>query len=242
MGMIPYGPTALQIMSVALPNRLEDWDEVHIVVNDRDTRPHRNGVIAHWTSLPLKPWRKIRGFPVLHPIEHWLQIDHATADEMTEIGDGFLRRKNPYLTSEEMQRRLDSLHGMRGVRRAREAMRLVRAGTDSIYESKTRLVLVRAGLPSPDVNPPIWCPVMGFEYHVDMAYPAAKIAIEFDGRVHADDQQRAVDADKTRNLQELGWMVITVTAQQLRTPDSFVRSVENALIFRMHNIQKLLTS
>jgi len=228
-----YGPSALQMLSVALPHTVADWQAVHVLVSNPGWRPNRQDVVAHCTSRPIKPWRQISGIPVLHPVDHWLQTAGASVDAMVEIGDGFLRRKNPLLSLEDMTARLDQLKGVRRFGLAKQAMRLVRANTDSLYETRTRLMLVHAKLPTPEVNYPVWCQSIDFTYHVDMGYPSVKVAVEYDGLGHVQDrEQMSIDANRRRDLQDEGWLVITVTADQLRRPSAVVRSVESALHLR----------
>lgn len=228
-----YGPTALQALSVALPHSIEDWQHVHLLIPNGRERPKRDGVIAHRTQHPVKPWRMFSGVPVLHPVDHWLQLPGATLDEMVQIGDGFLRRQQPLLSLADVETRLAQLAGTHRLPLARQAMKDVRPNTDSLYETKTRLVLVRAGLPVPEVNHPVWCPSADITYHVDMGYPDSKIGVEYDGLVHVQNgQQMEIDADRRRNLQDAGWLIITVTASQLHHPENIIRSVETAFMLR----------
>jgi len=175
----------------------------------------------------------VSGVPVLHPVDHWIQLRGASRDELIEVGDGLLRRQHPLMSLEALLARLDELGGAYGVNQARQAVRWLRAGTDSPYETRTRLVLVRAGLPCPAVNLPVYCRSSGRTYHVDMGYEAERVAVEYDGAVHVGDtRQMEIDARRRRDLQDEGWMVITVTAGQLREPASLVASVEAALVLR----------
>ncbi|MCL2652613.1 MAG: hypothetical protein FWD63_02340 [Propionibacteriaceae bacterium] len=230
--VVLYGATALQAMGVQLPERLQDWTTVHILVPTQTKRTHRQGVIAHHQARPASVWRLVDGLPVLHPVDHWVQMTNATVSEMVEIGDGFLRRHNPLLTLAEVHSRLGELDGVHGVKLARRALPLLRPGTDSLYESRTRLVLVHAGLPTPEVNLPVWCPSVDFTYHVDMGYEKARTGVEFDGIGHSDRTQMDIDANRRRNLQDSDWLLISVTSTQLRRPESFIRSVQNALVMR----------
>ena len=232
-GIVLFGVTALQVMGVALPTRLEDWDRVHILVPGDVSRPIRQGVVTHRRAYPLRMWGTCWGLPILNPVEHWLQVRGATVDELVEIGDGFLRRYSPLLSLAEMQSAMAELVGRPGTQRAAIAMKWVRPGTDSLYETKLRLLLVRAGLPEPIVNCEVPCPQAGRTFHVDLGYDKEKVAVEYDGAVHVGSRtQMEIDADRRRLLQDQGWMVITVTAEQLRTPDRIVRSVKSALISR----------
>ena len=232
-GFVLFGATALQMMDVALPQRLEDWNQCHILVPHGTNRPMRRGVIAHQCAYPFTIWGSCWGLPILDPVEHWLQLRGARVDELVEVGDGFVRRRDPLLTLNEMRSALPALAGRSGIRRASIAMKWVRAGTDSLYETRLRLLLVRAGLPEPLVNVEVPCPEEGRVYHVDLGYDKEKVAVEYDGLVHVGSRrQMEIDADRRRALQGQGWMVITVTADQLRTPNKIVRSVESALISR----------
>ena len=228
-----YGATALQVMDVALPNRLQDWDSCHILVPNGVSRPARKGVVAHWSRYPLTPWGQAWGLPILNPVEHWLQLSGASVDEMAEVGDGFLRRRLPLLSFDEMAVALADCVGRPGASMAYEAMKWVRPGTDSMYETVTRLMLVHAGLPEPAVNLEVYCPLAGMTFHLDMGYDKQKLGVEYDGAVHVGDRtQMEIDANRRRILQDEGWLVISVTAAQLRTPDQIVRSVESALLRR----------
>ena len=227
-----WGPSALQAMGVALPGGIEDWDRVHIML-DSTTRPHRIDVVSHLGLRGRPVWKTFNGLPVLDPVDHWLQMSGISDDDMIQIGDGFLRRRNPLLTIEDMLRRLSQLAGWDGAKQARRAMEQVRPGTDSIYETKTRLVLIHADLPEPAVNPPVWCIGAYATYHVDLGYIKEMIGIEYDGRIHVGTyQQMEIDADRRRNLQDAGWLIINVTAKQLANPASLIRSIQTALILR----------
>jgi len=226
-----YGATALQALGVALPQAAQDWDVIHIMIAEGIERPRRAGVAAHRGRPGRSVWRTVNGMPVLHPVDHWLQIRGVTDDELTEIGDGFVRRKNPLLTIYQMQHRLSELSHEPGVVPVRRAMRLVLPDTDSIYETKTRLLMIRCGLPTPTVNYPVWCPRSDFTYLIDMGYPDQKIGIEYDGAYHGQSrEQMSMDADRRRNLLDAGWFMITVTADQLNHPTDFLDSIRRALV------------
>jgi hypothetical protein len=117
-----YGPTALQALKVALPREAEDWERVHLLLRSQTDRPARRHVVAHTTSRDLVVWRRPDGLPVLNPVDHWVQLGTISGDAMVEVGDGFVRRKEPLLTLPAIQTRLDELGGVTGVRRARQAL------------------------------------------------------------------------------------------------------------------------
>jgi len=232
-GAILFGVTALQVMGVALPHRLQDWDTCHLLVPSDGIRPIRDHVVAHRCRYPTAGWRQFSGMPVPHPVEQWLHLRGATIDQLVEVGDGFLRRKGPLLTLAGMRTRLADMAGRPGAKKAVQAMKWVRPDTDSLFETTTRLLLIRAGLPEPIVNLEVFCPTVGRLFHVDLGYEKEKVAVEYDGAVHVGDRrQMSIDAERRRILQDEGWMIITITAEHLRAPKDIIRSVESALVLR----------
>lgn len=78
-------------------------------------------------------------------------------------------------------------------------------------ETRTRLVLVGAGLPRPRTQ------ICLERWRVDMGYEEFKVAIEYDGAQHWEDPtRRAKDIDKYAELSDLGWVIIRVGADMLR--------------------------
>lgn len=96
----------------------------------------------------------------------------------------------------------------------------------SASEEQVRRWLLEAGLPAPVRQHPVV--LEGRTVHLDLAYPAAMVAIEFDGwRWHAG--REAFDRDRRRwgDLQLAGWVVVVVTAAQ--GPAEVVGRVRRAL-------------
>jgi hypothetical protein len=101
--------------------------------------------------------------------------------------------------------------GRRGVVQLRELSALVDPRAESFGESWTRLEMHDHGLPRPNVN--WWVEVDGVPtYRLDLAYPRAKIAIEYDGeKFHSTAEDRQADANRREWLKRHGWTVIVVT-------------------------------
>jgi len=118
----------------------------------------------------------------------------------------------------------------RGIRRLRRTVTLVDGGAESPYESATRLVLVGAGMPAPQTQIDVrdeWGRVFA---RLDMGWPRWKVAVEYDGAQHwTDSRQRAWDIDRTVHLEAIGWVVIRVSADLLRRPDTIVDRVDVAV-------------
>jgi hypothetical protein len=114
------------------------------------------------------------------------------------------------LTVADLVRCLPRFAGRRGVIQLRELVALADARAESPGESWTRLEIVDAGLPRPEVQ--WWVHDAGQpKYRLDLAYPRAKIAIEYNGEDnHTADADVAYDAERRAWLESRGWTVIVV--------------------------------
>ena len=173
--------------------------------------------------------------PILDWPYCWLQLaSESGVDELVEVADSMMRRKNPLTTKNALADAVASRPRMAGLARARTALSLSREGTDSIPETDLRLLLVRAGLPTPVVNLTIVDSTGRIVYILDLAYEEWKVAVEYDGAYHVGDRtQMYNDASRRRVLEDLGWRIITVTsADMIHDPDGVVTSVRRAIFGR----------
>ncbi|MGY1753182.1 endonuclease domain-containing protein [Blastococcus sp. SYSU D01042] len=122
---------------------------------------------------------------------------------------------------DELRRAAAALIGVRGARGAREAAALADPRAESPPESRLRVLLARAGLPA--VPQFVVHDAAGrFVARVDLAYPELCLAVEYDGAWHAEDGQFARDRRRLNRLVAAGWVVLHVTAADLRRPDQLV--------------------
>jgi len=125
---------------------------------------------------------------------------------------------------------LDAGAGRWGVAKVRRAFPLVDPRAQSAPETRVRVGLVLAG--------PV--PVPQFEVYdrgrflaaADLGFPEAKIAIEYDGAYHFEENQIVKDDVRLRRLEEAGWLVIRLSSVDLRDLDAVVRRVREALATR----------
>jgi hypothetical protein len=103
-------------------------------------------------------------------------------------------------------------------------------------ETRLRVGLVRAGLPRPECRYPVVDEHGFILARVDLAYPPARLAIEYDSvdhdtAVHFDRQRWARDQDRDSILAEQGWETM-----HLRRHD-----VEDMMFQTVHRVNRLLT-
>ncbi len=118
----------------------------------------------------------------------------------------------------------------RGLTQLRQLLPLVDGGAASPRESRIRLWLADCGFPRPHTQHPV---VVGSRpvAFLDLAWPDYGVAVEYDGDHHRKDRRQYVkDIERLRMLDELGWIVIRVIAEQ--RPKEWLDRVENALLNR----------
>ena len=71
-----------------------------------------------------------------------------------------------------------------------------------------------------------------FVARVDLAWPEAKLAVEYDGAHHFEDGQIARDDARIARLRDAGWHVIRLSAPDLHALDAVVARVKAALASR----------
>lgn len=137
-------------------------------------------------------------------------------------------RRPAEMTRAELEPLINSLPRGPAWSTLKQAFTLARERVASPQETRLRLALVRAGLPEPQVAPPVWIEKFGRFVHPDLAYAFAKLAIEYEGRHHFElTDQVLKDTERYYQLGLLGWTVIRVTS--LHSFDSVVVKVKEFL-------------
>lgn len=194
-----------------------------------------------------------RGFPSLagpwetqiaHPLEVLARLSPVLAQwRLTACLDALLSTRfvvtgtwTPVTFSRaHVQEHLDKLPaGSRGARRMHRAWQDARSSCWSPAETLTRLLAVRNGLPEPALNHPVT--VDGRTFVLDLAWRDARVAVEFNGAVHAREAAQYRDEmHRLSLLRDAGWDVSVLTWDDLRSParrDTWVNRVRRGLSWR----------
>jgi hypothetical protein len=225
--------TALRLLGVEVPWTMEDDADLHVVTRDPSARPDREGVRAHWSRQPFLDTIEVEGLPITSPAQTFIHVgvELRRPDDVVVLGDAMMRRERMLTTTAEVARLAERTHKVKGIVQVREQIARMRPGTDSVMETRTRLLLVAANLPCPVVNEVVWAPDGDYVKRVDMLYPQDKIAIEYDGDQHRTDKaQWRDDIRRRRRLQDLGWTVIVVVADDVtHDPAGLIDRVRSAI-------------
>jgi very-short-patch-repair endonuclease len=97
-------------------------------------------------------------------------------------------------------------------------------------ETRLRLLIVRAGLPRPEVQWPVQDTATRTAVWLDLAYPEHRIGIEYDGGVHTRPDTVLRDIGRHTALLDQGWRVYRYTKLDvLHRPDRVVAQLRRAL-------------
>jgi hypothetical protein len=153
-----------------------------------------------------------------------------TVDDLVVMGDGLLRRISPLTTIDEMRSVVAQRAGRPGHRSLVQALELIRPNTDSARETMLRLLLVRAGLPEPQINVPIVNEFGAAIAHGDLAFVAQRVLVEYDGGHHrTDERQYNIDIDRLDSIMDLGWRVIRVNKASMIQAAQLVAKIRHAV-------------
>ena len=209
-----WGETALALVGVPTPR----WPHrvgLHVAAHRPAREPRTEGVIGHRLQVREPAIVVLSGLPLEHPVRAWRQAGSLWGhDDLVAAADAIVH--HGWGTVDELRDEIRVLGG-RSARKMRSALNHVRSGVESPEETRLRLLIVRAGLPEPEVN---W--ILRDEYgraiaRLDLAYRRWRVAVEYDGRVHAEDpRQFERDADRWSEIRRAGWRHVRVLRHHMR--------------------------
>ena len=219
--------TAAQLHGLRMPEGFSGG-ELHVTSLKPVRAPRCAGVIGHTADHATVT--VINGLRVLSAIETWCQLSATfSLDDLVATGDGLVRRKKPIATLGQLSAAVSGYSG-RGCRKLREALHVLRPGTDSARETALRLLLVRAGFPEPEVNGVILNSYGAEIAHGDLVFRDYGTILEYEGRQHSEDpRQFAIDISRLDAVMEEGWRVIRVDQTLMTQSATLLAKVDLAL-------------
>lgn len=169
------------------------------------------------------------GLPLVEPVFAWLGMAEAGLEAAVVAGDAALRRglMTPRLAGIEVE----AWHGRRGCPVAVAALPLLDGASESVGESRCRLLLLRLGYPV-DCQVEVSGSRKPFRARVDFMLRSHAVVVEFDGMVKYDgaNSREALVAEKIREdfLRSLGYEVVRLVWADLADPDRVRDLIEAA--------------
>jgi very-short-patch-repair endonuclease len=123
-----------------------------------------------------------------------------------------------------------------GVARLRRAIELAEPATESVMETRLRLLLVLARLPRPHAQVSLYDEFGDFLGRPDLYYPHQRLALEYDGSTHR--ENLTGDNRRQNRLVDAGYRLLRFTAADvISAPNSVVALVRRALSAGSSSVQ-----
>lgn len=220
--------TAARLHGLPVPTREEETLHVSTVGDGSVMR--RAGVTGHRIAQDLAQVVSAGPVRASTPTACWAESATLLAlDDLIVLGDAVIARNRPGSVAD-----LAALVRLRaGGRRAgvlREALRLIREGSESPQETRLRLLIVRAGHPEPALNVPVLDSRGRSIGRPDLSYPELRIGIEYEGDHHRTDVGTwRSDIRRRERFAAEGWRTLRVVADDLTVhAQSFLTRLERA--------------
>jgi very-short-patch-repair endonuclease len=206
---------------------LEPIDPVEVTVDAEAKVSRLTGCILHRSRLEPNEISRRRGLTVTTRTRTFADLGRRLP--LTEAVTALDQALHLRLVSKRALSAWATAHpGFRGVARLRRAMDLAEPATESVMETRLRLLLVLAGLPRPRAQTVLTNSSGLFVGRVDLYYPEHKLAIEYDGAAHR--ERLALDNQRQNRLVDAGYHLLRFTATDvLSNPASVVTLVARQL-------------
>lgn len=227
-----------------IPRHFRPEQKIHIIHRNKTRRCRLFGVTAHYSNNADEFGSTVEVYGLLCSSPEFLftqMASYLSLDQLIEFGDSLICRDALLrrTTKEDLYKYVESCQRMRGSRKCRQALKQMRENTDSPRETQLRLIMVRSGLPNPSINFPV-SPDAPFlrqrlqpqpQYFLDMAYPAFRVGVEYNGLHHHD--QWADDWQRFNSLQSVRWHIFVAENNIIDNPSKtviFIKNIQHALI------------
>jgi hypothetical protein len=230
--------TAAKLHGFCLPPWLSDSNELHLSKPRNLPSVRRKGVTGHTLTVSCGEVELVRGIWISTRSRTWLDLARVLpVKELVCIGDELIRsprlefeqRDEPFTTIAALRTMVNRHKNLQGVVRAKEALDLMRVGSDSAPESMLRLAMLDAGLPEPELQVQLR-PNDPLSPSADLGYRKRRVAIQYDGGHHLEEEQMFSDRRRDKAFTAAGWTVLVFNKADLA--DDFgaaVRHIKKAL-------------
>ena len=169
-----------------------------------------DGIVIHRDELFDDEIRLVRGIPATSPARTAFDLGRRGRRTPALIAVDALANATK-LQSSDVLPLVGRHRGVRGLVQLREVLDLMDSGAESPQETRTRLLLVDAGLPRPQTQ------IVVGRWRIDMGWEEFKVGVEYDGPQHwTDPSRRTRDIDKYADLDRRRWRMVRVNDELLR--------------------------
>jgi hypothetical protein len=209
----------------------EPCGDLHVVLRPRRVLPQRAGVRVHGRAMLDEDVACVDGVRVTSGPQTYLDMAATLFPaDLLALGDGLMRIGR--MDAEGLARRLARADRVRGVLRAREWAPRLTPSAASHPESWLRYWLLTSDLPEPEVQMPVLDRWGREVVHADLGYSRWKVALEYEGRQHAEKGQFGRDVDRYSLMAADGWLILRFASRHLGGPRTVVDRTRRALMSR----------
>lgn len=223
------GISAARLWGLPLPLEKERWD-----ADDSETTTTMSLAGVDRSAKKRVTWRSceitgpdravLREIAMTSRLRTFVDLGTSLpVDDLIAIGDHLVRTPRPSYEGRAVPYvRLDTLHAAvrsfrgRGARRLQAAVAEIRRGADSPAETTLRLALMRAALPDAVLNGTLRADDETWLGEPDMAWPAWRVCVEYDGRHHRTAAQQAKDVQRGERRRVAGWVELIITTADMK--------------------------
>jgi hypothetical protein len=223
--------TAARLRCQLLPPWLADSTELHLSKPRSLPSVRRKGVFGHTLLARDDEVESVEGIRISTRSRTWLDMARTLPlRDLVCMGDQLVRiprvdfegRTLPYDTMNGLRSLVGHHPNLQGIVRAREALELMRVGSDSGPESLLRLAMADAGLPEPELQLRLRAGD-ALSPTADLGYRHRRIAIQYDGGHHLLDAQILSDKRRDKAFDSAGWTVLLFDKTDLA--DGFEKAI-----------------
>ena len=203
---------------------------MHVLVPPGRALGRRTGLVIHQRNGA--PTGRLAGQLITMPA--WTAIEVArTLPRPRALATLDAALRTGRCTSAELMSALGLQRGRRGTAALAELVVLADGRSESPMESETRLVLLDGHLPPPALQHPVLDQRGREHYRLDLAWPWAEVAVEYDGfDHHSSPADLRRDRARSAWLLDHGWTVLRVTAIDVRRNHAVVVARVRRLLAR----------
>ncbi|MDQ0031029.1 endonuclease domain-containing protein [Arthrobacter bambusae] len=230
--------TAARLRCSCLPPWLSESTELHLSKPRSLPAVRRKGIIGHKVIVAEDEVESVDGIRISTRSRTWLDMAKLLPlNDLVCMGDELIRvprlalegRDAPFATLSGLRAMVERHPNLQGIVRAREALELMRVGSDSAPETLLRLAMLDAGIPEPELQLTLRRDDP-FSPSADLGFRQRRIAIQYDGGHHLTEAQSLSDRRRNRAFEAAGWTVLVFRKEDLADGfDAATKKIKKAL-------------
>jgi hypothetical protein len=229
--------SAAQLLNLPLPSELELQVLLDVTRPASMAQVRRAGCRGH-RGLERREVMDVDGLRVVGLVDTWCDLGELSAgemgvDDLVVVGDVVVNRLEPGGHA-ALRAALDARTRPRGKARLTEALFLVRVGSRSPMETRSRLMFGRAGFPEPALNAAVYDANGGWLLEGDLVWHQHRVIGEYQGADHASRKRRSADSFRIGLAGDEDYTVIEIYAE-----DIYGRARRRTLLRRFARAMKL---